>query len=220
MSVHDQLELAFTFHWNTHILVEASGVAVQSSLAILGAIQATNVATVSLADSILDATALDKVAYAAPNGASLSTPGGAPLTLTGCTVVGKVHAHELVLVSDSILWAVTSNAWPSGLVSDRLQAGCVRFSFLPIDAVTPRRFQCVEQALAMPTPLFIATRYGDPGYLKMLACTDPTIRRGADDGGEMGAFHFLLAPQRESDLTIRLEEYTPVGLQIGLIYQT
>jgi hypothetical protein len=202
------------------ILIEASGVAVQSSLAILGAIQATNLATVTLADSIVDATALDKVAYAAPNGASLSTPGGAPLTLTGCTVVGKVHAHELVLVSDSVLWAITSNAWPSGLVSDRLQAGCVRFSFLPINAVTPRRFQCVEQALAMPTPLFIATRYGDPGYLKMLACTDPTIRRGADDGGEMGAFHFLLAPQRESDLTIRLEEYTPVGLQIGLIYQT
>ena len=202
------------------ILIEPSGVAVQSSLSILGAIRATNLATVTLADSIVDATALDNVAYAAPNGASLSTPGGAPLTLTGCTVVGKVHAHELVLVSDSILWAVTSNAWPSGLVSDRLQAGCVRFSFLPINAVTPPRFQCVEQALTMPTPLFIATRYGHPGYLKMLACTDSTIRRGADDGGEMGAFHFLLAPQRESDLTIRLGEYTPVGLDIALIYQT
>ena len=72
----------------------------------------------------------------------------------------------------------------------------------------------------MPTPLFIAMRYGHPGYLKLLACTDSTIRRGADDGGEMGAFHFLLAPQRESDLTIRLREYTPVGLDIALIYQT
>ena len=46
----------------------------------------------------------------------------------------------------------------------------------------------------MPTPLFIATRYGHPGYLKMLACTDSTIRRGADDGGEMGAFHFRARP--------------------------
>ena len=72
----------------------------------------------------------------------------------------------------------------------------------------------------MPTPLFIATRYGRPGYLKILAGTDPTIRRGADDGGEMGAFHFLLAPQRESDLAIRLAEYTPVGLGISIIYQS
>ena len=30
----------------------------------------------------------------------------------------------------------------------------------------------------------------------------------------MGAFHFLLAPQRESDLKIRLYEYLPVGLEV------
>ena len=72
----------------------------------------------------------------------------------------------------------------------------------------------------MPTPLFMAMRYGHPGYLKMLAGTDSTIRRGADDGGELGAFHFLLASQRESDLVIRLTEYTPVGLDISIIYQS
>jgi hypothetical protein len=54
----------------------------------------------------------------------------------------------------------------------------------------------------------------------MLASTDPAVRQGADDGGEMGAFHFLLAPLREQDLEIRLEEYTPVGLSPALIYQT
>ena len=56
--------------------------------------------------------------------------------------------------------------------------------------------------------------------MKLLASTDDAIRRGADDGGEMGAFHFLLAPQRETDLAIRLQEYLPVGLEFGLIYQT
>jgi hypothetical protein len=54
----------------------------------------------------------------------------------------------------------------------------------------------------------------------MLACTDDGIRRGADDGGEMGAFHFVLAPLRESDLTVRLQEYLPVGLDAGIVYQT
>jgi hypothetical protein len=189
-------------------------IAVQSS--ILGPIRAPELVTVSLADSILDATAADRVAYAALDGQS----GGGPLTLTGCTVVGNVHAQELALVSDSIVWAEAAAGWASGLVADRAQAGCVRFSFIPVNAMTPRRFKCVERALAGPAPVFFSFRYGHPGYLKMLASTDPAVREGADDGGEMGAFHFLLAPLRERDLEIRLEEYTPVGLNTALIYQT
>ncbi len=136
-------------------------------------------------------------------------------------MVGKVHATLLSLVSDSIVWAAlaASDTWASGLVADRKQEGCVRFSFLPYGSITPRRFECVEQKLAGPQPLFISLRYGDPGYLKLLAGTDDVIRRGADDGGEMGAYHFLLAPQRETDLRTRLQEYLPVGLEYGLIYQ-
>lgn len=189
-------------------------IAVQSS--ILGPIHAPELVTVSLADSILDATAVDRVAYAALDGQS----GGGPLTLTGCTVVGNVHAQELALVSNSIVWAEASAGWSSGLIADRAQAGCVRFSFIPVNAITPRRFKCVERALAGPAPVFFALRYGHPGYLKLLASTDSSVREGADDGGEMGAFHFLLAPLREADLEIRLEEYTPVGLNPALIYQT
>jgi len=128
----------------------------------------------------------------------------------------------LTLVSNSIIWAALaeSDTWVSGLVADRLQIGCVRFSFLPYKAVTPRRFECVEQALASAQPVFSTTQYGQPAYMKMWACTDNSIRRGADDGGEMGAFHFVLAPLRESDLSIRLQEYTPVGLDVGLIYNS
>jgi hypothetical protein len=193
---------------------QSGQIAVQSS--ILGPIHAPELVTVNLADSILDATAADGVAYAALDGHS----GGGPLTLTGCTVVGNVHAQELALVSDSIVWAEAAAGWPSGLYADRAQAGCVRFSFIPVNAITPRRFKCVERALAGPAPVFFSFRYGHPGYLKMLASTDPAVREGADDGGEMGAFHFLLAPLRERDLEIRLEEYTPVGLNPALIYQT
>jgi hypothetical protein len=198
------------------LIAEPSGVQIVTQYSILGAIRAANMVTVNLSDSILDATDRAGVAYAALDGES----GGGALTLTGCTVVGKVHAQVLTLVSDSIIWATASNNWVSGLIADRLQKGCVRFSFLPVNAQTPRRFECVEQALASAQPIFFSLRYGDRRYLKLLACTDDSIRRGADDGGEMGAFHFVLAPQRESDLTIRLQEYLPVGLNAGLIYQT
>ena len=200
------------------LIAEAAGVAVNVKRSIAGAIRAASLVTVSLCDSIVDATDKTRVAYAAPDGAS----GGGALTLEACTVLGKVHAVLLTLVSDSIILAALAagDTWASGLVADRKQEGCVRFSFLPVHAVTPRRFKCVEAALASPQPLLFSWRYGHPAYMKLLVSTDDTIRRGASDGGEMGAYHFLLAPQREGDLETRLQEYLPVGLESGLIYQT
>jgi hypothetical protein len=198
------------------LIVEPAGVQISASRCILGAIQAADFATINLADCILDATSVSLPAYSALDGIS----GGGDLTMTGCTVVGMVHAAVLTLVSDSIVWGIAANGWASALIADRRQAGCVRFSYLPVNAITPRRFECVQQALAYVQPVFFSLRYGAPGYLKMLACTDDKIRRGADDGGEMGAFHFLLAPLRETDLNVRLQEYVPVGLTAGLIYQT
>ena len=142
--------------------------------------------------------------------------GGGALTLLGCTVVGKVHATLLSLVSDSIFWGVLTagDTWTTALVSDRRQQGCVRFSFLPEGARTRARFECVEQALASPQPIFFAFRYGRPGYLKLLASTPDVVRKGADDGGEMGAFHFVLAPLREIDLRVRMQEYSAGGIGI------
>ena len=200
------------------ILVEATGVTVSSSLSITGPILAETLATVSLADSIMDATSPTLVAYAATDGNS----GGAPLTATGCTIVGKVHAQELTLISNCIFWAAlaSSDTWITSLIADRLQAGCVRFSYLPYEPITPRRFKCVIQAVAGAQPVFFTTQFGQPTYCKMWACTVAAIRRGADDGGEMGAFHFLLAPLRESDLILRLQEYTPVGIATGLVYNS
>jgi hypothetical protein len=201
------------------LIVEPAGVTVVGTRSILGGIRAAPFATVNLTDCIVDATDPTLAAYADPDNAS----GGAALTLEGCTIVGKVHADLLALVSDSIFWSALASGdkapWLSGLVADRKQQGCVRFSFLPYKAITPRRFKCVEQAIASPMPLFFSRRYGNPAYMKLLVSTDDSIRRGAQDCGEMGCFNFLLAPQRESDLNIRLQEYAPVGLEFGLIYQ-
>ena len=201
------------------LVIEPEGAIVAVENSIIGALRAAEFATINCCDSIIDATDPTNLAYAALD----SVSGGGGLTLTGCTVVGKVHAELLTLVSNSILWGALAKGdtapWVSALVADRKQEGCVRFSFIPYQAVTPRRFKWVERALASPQPYFFSLRYGRPGYMKLLVSTDDSIRRGADDGGEMGAFHFLLAPQRESDLQIRMQEYMPVGLEFGLIYQ-
>jgi hypothetical protein len=211
------------------LVAEAAGVQVLIRKSIVGGLWINGQAIANVSDSIVDATDPSGVAYVAALDPTTKQPqpGGA-LTLQGCTVVGKVYASLLTLVSDSLLWARLSAAdlaasprlWSAPLWSARRQQGCVRFSYLPAGSITPRRFQCVEQAAGAPQPLFYSLRYGDPGYAKLSPSTDDAIRRGADDGGEMGAFHFLLAPLRETDLRVRMKEYLPVGLEFGIFYET
>ncbi len=200
------------------IVAETAGADLNVSRSILGALRTSSELTVQLIDSIVDATARTLPACAALDGAGA----GAALTVIGCTVIGKVHAQILTLVSNSIFWSqlAPGDTWRSTLIAERRQQGCVRYSFLPVKAIVPRRYRCVDQALASVQPLFFTLRYGHPAYLKLLACTDSKIRRGAEDAGEMGAFHFVQAPQRESDLKIRLQEFLPVGLQAGIVYQS
>ena len=199
------------------LVAEPAGLQVVVQKSILGAMRTNELVTSILSDSIVDATSRTNVAYSAPDGHS----GGGDLTMNGCTVIGKVHATLLQLISNSIFWAgvAAGDTWAAPLLADRKQAGCVRFSFLPPHAVTPRRFECVEQGPGSPQPLFFSLRYGDPPYAKLLTATDDAIRRGANDGGEMGAFHFVLAPLRETDLLVRLQEYVPAGLEFGIIYE-
>lgn len=206
-----------TFPAQPNLVAEPAGLNLVISKSILGATRTGALLIVTVSDSMIDATAPTNVAYAGLDG----TSGGGALTLLGCTVLGKVHATVLSLVSDSIFWAglIGGDSWVTGLIADRKQEGCVRFSFVPENARTPRRFECVEQAIASPQPIFFATRYGRPGYMKLLSATPASVRRGADDGGEMGAFHFVLGPLRETDLRVRMQEYLPVGLEFGIVYQ-
>jgi hypothetical protein len=200
------------------LLAESAGLQISIEKSILGALAVSAEAAAALSDSIVDASAATNVAYAAPDG----TSGGGGLTLAGCTVIGKIHAGLLTSVSDSIVWAelAAADPWSAALWADRRQQGCVRFSYLPAVSTLPRQYECVVHAAGVAQPLFYSLQYGDPGYCKLLPSTDDAIRRGAEDEGEMGAFHFVLAPLRENDLRVRLEEYLPAGLEFGIFYQT
>jgi hypothetical protein len=205
------------------LVVEPAGLQLVIAKSIVGALRAPEFANVTISESIVDANGRSQVAFAAVDATTLDRTGaGAALTLTGSTVVGKVHSTLLTLVSNSIFWSelAAGDTWKGPLWAERKQEGCVRFSYLPQGAITPRKFECVAAGRGMPGPLFASLRYGDPAYAKLLPPTDDAIRRGADDGGEMGAFHFLLAPQRETDLRVRMQEYLPVGMEFGVFYET
>ena len=206
---------------------EAPGLEVVIQKSVVGGLWIGIETTANLADSVVDATDMLDVAYVAGiDSAGKPRPGGA-LKMTGCTVIGKVHASLLSLVSDCIVWAqlsskessATPRLWNAPLWAIRKQDGCVRFSYLPVGAIVPRQFQCVQQGEESLEPRFYSLRYGEPGYAKLLRITDDAIRRGAHDGGEMGAFHFVFAPFRETDLRVRIREYLPVGLEFGVFYE-
>ncbi|MEM9578059.1 MAG: hypothetical protein AAF999_13725 [Pseudomonadota bacterium] len=201
------------------LTVALSGVDIRIERTITGTILSDLRADITAEDSIIDGTDPEQVALVALD----SESPGAAVTLEACTVVGKVHAREMPLVSNSVLLAALADAdtWRVPVRAERKQQGCVRFSWLPLSSIVPQRFECQPEAgEAFVAPDFSSRRYGTAAYGQLTAGTPMAIRSGADDGSEMGATHMLYATQRETNLRIRLREYTRVGLESGIFYDS
>jgi hypothetical protein len=138
-------------------------------------------------------------------------------TIFGTTAVRTLNA------SDSIFTAP--------LQIERLQAGCVRFSYVPEDSPVPNAFRC-QPAMALAKaapgeapavnarllPAFTSVRLGDPGYAQLSQFAASELLTGADNGSEMGAFNKVRQPQREANLRAALDEYLRFGLEAGIFY--
>jgi hypothetical protein len=201
------------------LVVEKEGVEISIASSIVGGLRVASRSRLAASDSILDANGSDRFAFCAPDGASA----GGEISLSACTLIGKVHAAAMGLVTNSLLVARSEeHDTQPPVIAQRRQSGCVRFSFLPLDALVPRRYHCQPSADAgvRQSPSFSTLRYGQSAYGQLCRSTPDTIRRGADDEGEMGAFHSLYAPQRETNLQVRLREYLRAGLAAGITYQT
>ncbi|MFO7632491.1 MAG: hypothetical protein R6W76_08130, partial [Caldilinea sp.] len=181
-------------------------------------------------DSIIDAFDAGNVAFAAHDGAST----GPPASFARSTVHGTVRARQFDLISESIILGRA--------LAERRQAGCSRFSFLGEGSRAPRRHRC-QPDLALEayagahnkeaddltaaeermvtltvTPTFTTTRFGQPAYMQLSVTCPPEIATGAEDGGEMGAFHLLQQSQRIANLRTALSEYLRVGLEAGIFF--
>lgn len=231
--------------------VELAGVTVEIESSIVGTLRIHERSRVEIRDSIVDATDETQLAFAAADPAPASPPTpGAELVLENVTVIGQVHTRLLELASNCIFAAAldAADSWASPLRSERKQAGCVRFSYLPDGARVPRRYRCqpdlaIHQAIqeaskkdpmltnpqkasiaetvrARVMPRFTDLRYGRAAYAQLHVACPQEIRAGADDESEMGAFHDNFAPQRETNLRLRLDEYLRFGLEAGIFYAT
>jgi hypothetical protein len=202
-------------------VVEIDELALTVERSIIGGLRVDPGASVSASDSIVDATATTEVAFAATDG----TSAGGALQLVACTVIGKVNALKLPLVSNSILLAQLEEAdtWPAPIIAARRQEGCVRFSYLADTGRVPSCYQCLPESAAsaaLAVPRFTSLRYGFPAYAQLAVSSGPQLLTGADNEGQPGAFNFLFQPQRESNLRARLDEYLRTGLEAGIFYDS
>jgi hypothetical protein len=183
-----------------------------------------------IADSIVDATGPEKEAIGEPG----TGPAPAVLTMLRCTVFGIVDTHAVALAENCIFRDCVDVV--------RRQVGCMRFCYVPPGCRTPRRYACQpdlvvqavkerglsaaaqETEVAAETlrlrPQFSDSRYGRPAYAQLAPTGAPEIKQGADDESEMGVYHDLFEPQRTANLQARLDEYTPAGMDVGLILAT
>jgi hypothetical protein len=201
------------------LVVQSARVEVSIEHSIVGGLRVHGSAALDVTDTIVDATSQTGVAYAAIDGIGA----GGRLTLHATTVIGKVHAEVVPVASDTIVAArlAPGDAWPHPLFVERRQQGCIRFSYVPPGSQTPRRFECqpavLEDQLRVQ-PVFTSERFGDPGYGQLSDRCAKEILAGGDGECEMGAFNGLSAPQRETNLNVRLEEYLRFGLEAGVFF--
>ncbi|MBC9728856.1 hypothetical protein [Streptomyces sp. TRM68367] len=196
------------------IVLERTTACVQVEHSILGTIEvigdevSEDPLAIHIRDSVLDATADDREALSAPD----CRHAHAVLHLHRATVIGEVHTHAVKIAENSVFTGKLHVA--------RRGIGCLRYSYVPPGSRTPRRHRCQPEGASGIRPSFTSQRYGTPWYGLLSDRCAEEIRRGADDGAEMGAFHDLYRPQREDGLRARLAEYTPAGTDAGIFFVT
>jgi hypothetical protein len=187
---------------------------------ITGPVGVSTDGTTRICSSIVDSGSRCSVAYA---GADLVSD-GADLHIEDSTVIGKVRVRTMELASNTIFLArrARHDPWSAALWCSRRQAGCMRFCFLPAEAMTPRRFRCLpedpsrEDALL---PKFITLQYGDPSYALLSGDVPMAVWKGADNGSQIGVYYQIQESQAVRNIQVRAPEYLPFGLEAGIFLE-
>ncbi len=192
--------------------IATTGTVCKINNSITGSVLIHANASCEIAHSIVDAGQEEEWAYKG------ETHFGGELNITNSTVVGRV-ATQLLSCSNTIFLSAHSSDPP--VSARRTQEGCARFSYIPPGSVVPKKYKCQPDNLlkaARMRPIFNSLRFGDPAYGQLNEHCAWEIRKGADNGSEMGAFNSLFQPQRTDHLQKKLNEYLPFGLEAGIFF--
>ncbi len=146
------------------------------------------------------------------------------------SLVGEIHLARTTIFGDiDVPWLYATETLIIGFadVTDT-QAGCFRFSAVlvrrdPLDpASAPSRVPhpFASHLLNEITAIFTSTVFGQPGYAQLAESAPETLRRGAEDGSEIGAFSSLLNPIKLDSLRAKVDEFAPFGLLPIYLFET
>jgi hypothetical protein len=137
----------------------------------------------------------------------------AAVTLARCTVFGDVRVDRLD-ATDTLIQGVVR-------VVDN-QHGCFRFSAAAgaADARLPRQYRAQVLTGGVPNHWFVGRRFGPAGYAQLSETCPDSVRRGGENGAEMGAFNNVLDVIRRDDVRAKLDEYVPISVIADLVIDT
>jgi len=131
------------------------------------------------------------------------------MRLEYCTVLRKT-VSEWLEASDCIFIRKPQKDHPT---QPPPRGGCLRYCRVPtvsLGAVLVRECTTYE-------PLFFSNTFGAYGCGALHPGTHERIRHGAEDRGEMGAYHDRHYVLRAEAIVVKLQEYLPVGVEAVLI---
>lgn len=137
--------------------------------------------------------------------------GSGKVQLTYCTVLGDVTTN-LIEASDCIFTGYISRG--NRYISPLPGPGCIRYSALSPSQATGslNLFSEVQQL-----PIFYSKIFGETGAGVLHPATPRSIKNGAEDGTEMGAYHHLHLMQLDEVVIKKLQDFLPVGIQAVVI---
>ena len=128
-----------------------------------------------------------------------------------CTVLKKCVA-EALQASDCIFTCLIRKDLPTVTVPENL---CVRYSRILPEQLPVNLDEHYHNSRA---PLwFFSDHFGQPSCAVIHPATDAAVHHGAEDGTEMGAYHFLQLSLRFEAVRDKLGDYLPVGYEAVVI---
>lgn len=192
-----------------------------------------------ISGSILDATSVEREALASGS----DTIAHAVLTIARSTVIGQVRTHAIELAEDCIFngrvmvarrqlgcmrfcYVTPGSRTPRRFncqpdLAERAIEEEMRETARQMELPEPNRDEITaaqQREQLRVRPQFNSMRYGTPTYCQLAETCAKEIKRGADDESEMGVFHDLYQPQRAANLRARIDEYTPAGMDAGIVF--
>jgi hypothetical protein len=166
------------------------------------------------------------------------------VTVLRCTIIGAIMVHAIKLAEDSIFYGKVKVArrqqgcmrfcyvLPGSRTPRRYEC---QPDLAILSAENELRLKAkqqngkvIEEELIMirrlieeeVIPRFVSEHFGNPAYCQLSTDCASEIQKGAEDESEMGVFHDLYQPQRESILRMRLDEYKPAEIKTEIVFMS